>query len=376
MLDTVGNRSLRAQIAAQEAEQGFGADIQRAVDPASEPLPQEVRSELRSPEHKEASPPATSLVRAAAMSKWQRFTRMQDVEADDVWAPGAAAPPHIVALSHRWRSPEHPDPDGLQLREAQRRVATLAAEMAWALDDVGVFYDFCSLPQPPRSEDERAQFAAGLSQLNDLYGGGASRVVVLSEDADDYMERAWCFMEYFLALTSNTLCIQQDQRALENEPMRLLRSRLHVSVEHHGGYGGRDANASAMERLSARDLLLGRLLRTLLATLRVTNGSDKAIIYRSILRYMLRAATSTRKPGGVFARVSTSPELYLAQDSQAALQHYTLGSWRAAHGVVDIRAWAAGARRYPYGGSAYTMSPTLLESFDTSVDVATLLKEQ
>lgn len=99
---------------------------------------------------------------------------------------GAEALP-IISVSHCWETPTHPDPEGRTLR-------IIAAELAdggweafdkgglpagaptcgfnlyrvWGMEDVGVFLDWCSLYQEPRTQAENASFRRAFAQ-QDLY---------------------------------------------------------------------------------------------------------------------------------------------------------------------------------------------------------------
>ena len=98
--------------------------------------------------------------------------------------------PRVVALSYRWLTPEHPDPDGVQLKQARQFLskllgfaASLDVNFKDAVDvkdvDVGVLWDFMSLPQQPRvTEDLKEQFSEGLSIINRLYGSSANTLTL------------------------------------------------------------------------------------------------------------------------------------------------------------------------------------------------------
>jgi hypothetical protein len=66
-----------------------------------------------------------------------------------------------VAISHCWLSPEHPDPDGYHLRLLaqllDRRVAYIGPDSG-----VAIFFDYCSLYQKERTEDEEEVFTESL----------------------------------------------------------------------------------------------------------------------------------------------------------------------------------------------------------------------
>jgi hypothetical protein len=64
-----------------------------------------------------------------------------------------------------------------------------------------VWYDYSCLPQVPRSDSEEALFRQGLEHLNltQLMG----RTLVLLDEVEDYMSRAWCTLETLVADSFN-----------------------------------------------------------------------------------------------------------------------------------------------------------------------------
>jgi hypothetical protein len=103
----------------------------------------------------------------------------------------------LVFVSHRWITPEHPDPDGTQLRELQRRLKTLS-EGDKSFRDALVFYDYSSMLQRPRTAQEDALFHRDLDALRRL-SQQADKVLILSEGYVDYKNRGWCFFEFIVA---------------------------------------------------------------------------------------------------------------------------------------------------------------------------------
>ncbi len=114
----------------------------------------------------------------------------------------------LVFVSHRWITPEHPDPDGTQLRELQRRLKTLG-EADKSFRDALVFYDYSSMLQRPRTAQEDAFFHRDLDALRRL-SQHADKVLILSEGYVDYKNRGWCFFEFIVA-KRNTVHLFDDQ---------------------------------------------------------------------------------------------------------------------------------------------------------------------
>ena len=78
----------------------------------------------------------------------------------------------FVALSYRWLSADHPDPDGfhlaiiaevaaLYLKNSGLTYVFIRADLDPALADFALFWDFASLPQKPRTEAEELLFMPG-----------------------------------------------------------------------------------------------------------------------------------------------------------------------------------------------------------------------
>lgn len=212
-----------------------------------------------------------------------RFQRMQ--EWSDRLETGTTPGRYFAFVSHRWLTPEHPDPDGRQaqfvawelvactceairvaqlrglheprlqsaagftigvqgsglaesiivnvLRQAlddqslERAAAEVAAigdltrdhgvtaaaadagldklrtvidghpALAALLARISVWYDYSCLPQPPRTDDDDTLFRQGLDALVACQVLG--RTVVLLDDAEDYLTRAWCTLEGLVA---------------------------------------------------------------------------------------------------------------------------------------------------------------------------------
>jgi len=104
-----------------------------------------------------------------------RLPRRQDLPPEAVWDPeelrsdaeryeaeARQRRPHkVVAVSHCWLRPEHPDPLGAQLGTLAQLIRRRTRDLGPGVD-LAVFIDYCSLFQEPRSEGEAAAFAEGL----------------------------------------------------------------------------------------------------------------------------------------------------------------------------------------------------------------------
>lgn len=125
-------------------------------------------------------------------------------------------------MSHRWETPHHPDPTNKQATLLALHLLQRASHSA--LDRVGIWIDFCCLPQksadpedpsPHRSKEDHEIFSFMLRQLNLLQSECNTDVIcglmddlrevpqrrlILPAAANDtlsqqYSTRAWCFME-------------------------------------------------------------------------------------------------------------------------------------------------------------------------------------
>lgn len=66
----------------------------------------------------------------------------------------------------------------------------------WLLERIGVWFDYCCMPQRPLAVDELSEFRESLRNLDGLVR--CSTVVALRTAGDDYPQRGWCASEFFL----------------------------------------------------------------------------------------------------------------------------------------------------------------------------------
>jgi hypothetical protein len=153
-------------------------------------------------------------LKAGTIKKWDRFAKFQDIGGSDFVRIGAARAESRVTfqaglgshtldsnflgsgvvhfISHRWLSPTHPDPGGVQLAQLKQGLP----------DDALVWCDYSCLPQEPRTPSEDEVFRREIDSVPELIK--QSWVVVLGTDTDDYDRRAWCQFEAVLALQFNS----------------------------------------------------------------------------------------------------------------------------------------------------------------------------
>ena len=79
----------------------------------------------------------------------------------------------IAALTYGWVTPDHPDVVDAYLANIRRFLAHPLGKHI-----VGLFWDFASLPQKPRSEEEAAGFKVALGCMGDVYASAFGTTVV------------------------------------------------------------------------------------------------------------------------------------------------------------------------------------------------------
>jgi hypothetical protein len=97
-----------------------------------------------------------------------------------------------------------------------------------------VWYDFGSMPQTPRTEEEDVIFRDGLKHLNAIQLLG--RTAILLDEAEDYLSRAWCTLEAVVADTAvgvsdllvGSRRVTTDEGSVEHDFDNLLEDRPHL----------------------------------------------------------------------------------------------------------------------------------------------------
>jgi len=105
-----------------------------------------------------------------------------------------------VFLSHRWLSPEHPDPDGAHLQTVIQRLERVNAATDGAEREVYLWIDYCCLPQRrggrPLTDEDQERLRAGLVHLPEIVK--SCDLMIL--ESPDYVKRVWCYTELFVWL--------------------------------------------------------------------------------------------------------------------------------------------------------------------------------
>lgn len=125
---------------------------------------------------------------------------------------GTKVDEHLV-ISHRWETPDQPDITGVQLASIREHLKQ-HSQVRW------VWYDFISLPQGDRTEDETNMFDAMLRNINLLYLGCS--VLILMDMT--YLSRFWTQFEAWLALKSPS-----DNGIVASPPSK---QRFHIMTLH------------------------------------------------------------------------------------------------------------------------------------------------
>jgi hypothetical protein len=155
-----------------------------------------------------------------------------------------------VFLSHRWMSPEHPDPDGVNLRKLLDRFAEIAPQGRDAAGrEIYLWIDFCCLPQRwrrPLLQDEAERLKSGLLSLPEI----VKSCDLLIIDSPDYLDRVWCYTELFVWLCK----LAEISSAQTVGPSSLIRSVLtnHLFTPSSPGGHGHQSDAAVVANLNFR----------------------------------------------------------------------------------------------------------------------------
>ena len=112
----------------------------------------------------------------------------------------------VIALSHFWRTKEHPDPDGetleLVIESLERQWEEFQSK---GVTDLGIIVDWCALWQTPRTPEQDVAFKAGLKGINQWYAHRGTTVWLVTAGADrvkglSYWDKGWTLFEFALAM--------------------------------------------------------------------------------------------------------------------------------------------------------------------------------
>ena len=202
------------------------ATLMKQVDPAADLklravhlLDQRILNRLRSgARHKDAPIRLVSVRWLLEQSDGFRISRRQDLEKLEIegalpFLPASTAAKdlqrgtrRVLVLSYGWLSPSGPDPRGHRIGKLLAFLRKAAATFDPQIAELGIFWDYASLPQKPRSEVEECMFKTALDVMGDLYASAlGTSVLQLQEvppqpanwlgsdtwNARPYFERGW-----------------------------------------------------------------------------------------------------------------------------------------------------------------------------------------
>lgn len=212
-----------------------------------------------------------------------RIQRRQELPSEAFWSPsefsrcskalGEDFGLACVAISCRWLSEQHPDPDAFHLQivaavaslylgrggyyskaAAQKSPLALAFQNAGLAEervDFAVFWDFGSLHQLPRSPEEERLFRAGLRASAVWFGHACSVVWMLPELPDGfsgapYGESGWCWFEAALG----------GALAMDEHGIDLSKRTFDCMRKAYGGEGWEEADQLQRACVASRRPLL------------------------------------------------------------------------------------------------------------------------
>jgi hypothetical protein len=210
-----------------------------------------------------------------AMSEEQRRT------IEEVTSSRFAHP--VLFISHRWESEAHPDPSGSQLRKLR------------ALKDCFLVYDYSSFPQPPRSNQEEADFKEILASMDQLI----TKVVVL--EARDYLTRGWCVYEYIVAsLHRTTVCDELQDR-------RFVKLRDWAGTPPPLGLTFRDSNESQQQNfINERILDAVQEVLPIYSEGQFQNEHDRDLVTELLIDHLKRALPPIKESNPYFGEWKTT----------------------------------------------------------------------
>lgn len=106
----------------------------------------------------------------------------------------------------QWRTKAHPDPDGETFELLVNALDTRWEQFAaYGVSDLGLFFDFASLYQEPRTAEQGDIFGGALKSINLWYAHKLTTVWLITAGVDahmgySYWDKGWTSFEYYLAM--------------------------------------------------------------------------------------------------------------------------------------------------------------------------------
>ena len=285
----------------------------------------------------------------------QAWWRCQDLKAlahltpDEAAAALQAANRSVAVVSHGWLQPGQPDSQGHRLRAIRKYLQEHPTLR-------GLFFDYSSLPQHPRTEAESLMFKAGLNVINDLYGSPLGTTVLqlkfiprpsqVAVDFNDrpYDDRGWCRFE-------EAVSTEAVARLAYYPALRVLLSTLPTEkiVQFDMDGTSRPVRVEADDQNGMRSRIEAVVEGIQAATF--TSKGDKPTVINLYLDYCAKigSAITDAAPGGVAEvyvgeRNASGQKEGHGELSSADGDAYT-GQWKAdkAHGFGTYT-WATGSK--------------------------------
>jgi hypothetical protein len=221
-----------------------------------------------------------------------------------------------AAVSHRWTTPEHPDPDCMKLRKLQKELTGSSIQYLWL--------DWACAPQwhgGGRNDEEESEFRRTLENILPFIFLGC-RVIVMYERI--YNQRFWPNVECWIATkmpTKDGLVPATDER---------LRIQVHGIRSARGNdAGSRSFLLSTWHSKSAWDAVTALSKDDIL----VTNSRDKEVNLKVVasLDVQIRRAFSSIKPGETCQAADETQEPEQRGAGGQDLWLPTPGPWLPAH---------------------------------------------
>jgi len=105
-----------------------------------------------------------------------------------------------LVISHAWLSPTHPDADDVRAKDLRRAILHAESDNTETL-----FFDYLSLYQSPRTDEQTMLFRQALGSMHKVYSSSKWAVYSLisvsgtSPNPRPYFDRGWCVFESMVA---------------------------------------------------------------------------------------------------------------------------------------------------------------------------------
>lgn len=197
--------------------------------------------------------------------------------------------PNRYFISHRWDDEDDPDIRRWQLKA----LFHFASELKMKKKTPACFwYDYCSLPQKPRTVDEERLFDIGLKELNDLCRTTTNIPLISYSDPDgnigikNMLRRGWILVELIIAEHHNKIYLP------------LFENSNHVTFSKVHRLNWQDTIRKILDVIPFYDPVLIRKWFDV-NKIECTNGSDLTLVanllHKNIYAYV-KSETITRPP--------------------------------------------------------------------------------